>query len=245
MRARSKSLGAILRVFKRRENEEEDDRLKGRQMRQDFQKSRQTDEPPMQTKFRKGFEKAVKNWPSLKPRTLKHTQGIVLTVVQPYAMRGENISVVCRNEPKYSVRIGYGEDCAFDPRTLLATFEVREISSRHARLHFQRMKDRSSIFIEDDVSLNGTFMLRRAFGTYGPFMEKEVTEMCDLEGVQYLRFGQTLVVALTETNIHWDVDDESDEEPAPDILGEDAQYRALLEMQRDGWYFPLASKKWD
>eukprot|EP00301_Raphidiophrys_heterophryoidea_P025462 c8550_g1_i1.p1 GENE.c8550_g1_i1~~c8550_g1_i1.p1 ORF type:complete len:240 (+),score=39.02 c8550_g1_i1:147-866(+) len=217
-------------------------RFDQRKKRDDWQKTRQPTKSDQQKRYIKSFETISSKWPVPYPWNQKgrHTQGVILRVVEPKNLRDDYFTLVARNTVKYVVRVGFGSENIFDTTRLVMTFNLPQVSNKHAKFHFVRMRDRSSIFLEDEVSLNGTFLLKHAYEG-GPIMEKEVKEMSNLADVEYVRFGQGLLVSLEATNIFWDT--EEDDTP----LTERAKLspdETIAQMMGEGWYFPVAFKKW-
>jgi len=217
-------------------------RFDQRKKREEWQKSRQAIKPDQQKRYIKAFETVTSKWPVPYPWNQKgrHTQGVILRVIEPKNLRDEHFTLVARNTVKYVVRVGFGSENMFDTTRLAVSFNMPQVSNKHAKFHFVRMRDRSSIFLEDEVSLNGTFLLKHAYEN-GPIMEKEVKEMSNLADVEFVRFGQGLLVALEATNIYWDTEDEDTPLTERAKLSPDETITALI---ADGWYFPVPFKKW-
>jgi hypothetical protein len=221
----------------------EDKRMAQRTKREQWQAQRRPKENDPQADLQKQFEATLSKWPAFSPWGLKgrNTQGVTFRVIEPPNMRDQSFTVVQRNNFQYMIRVGFGPATGFNAAESHMAFNVPQVSKKHSKLHFKRMSDRSTMFIEDELSLNGTFVLARAYPG-GPMLEKEVKDMCNLANVEFVRFGQNLVVALECTTIFWDGEND-DEAPLTERSNEKPPEQVLSELLDDGWYFPKDPQK--
>jgi len=185
------------------------------------------------------FESEV-SWPSRPPWYQKgrQTQGINILIASPEPLREMYLTIVARNEAKYTVTIGYGKETKFDAYSMRFSICCSTVSMTHASLHFTRTNNVSTLEIEDESSLNGTFVLSRPppDSTRRPMLEREVRkERHDLKEVEYIRLGSACVLVLDSTNIFWD-DDDGDDAPIPEV---EATTDHVPDMLQNGWYFPM------
>eukprot|EP00298_Acanthocystis_sp_HF-20_P001321 c11724_g1_i1.p1 GENE.c11724_g1_i1~~c11724_g1_i1.p1 ORF type:complete len:270 (+),score=139.30 c11724_g1_i1:56-865(+) len=188
------------------------------------------------------FENELNNWPHRIPWFLKgkHTQGINILIADPEPLRGSYHTLVVRNETKYTIDIGYGNETGFHANSMRFAIACSTVSSNHARFIFTRTNGQSMVQIEDCDSLNGTFILARPdpTSTRRPTLEKEVRKVpVTLEGVEYIRLGSACVLALEATNIFWD-DDDQDEEKMKEVTVSPTE-DLVPGLLKDGWYFPM------
>jgi len=155
-------------------------------------------------------------------------------------LRGSYHTLVVRNDNKYAIDIGFGNETGFHAATMRFAIACSTVSSTHARFIFTRVNGESHVQIEDCKSLNGTFILARPpqQSTRRPTLEKEVrNEPVSLEGVEYIRLGSACLLALEATNIFWD-DEDQDEEKMKEQ--EVTPTEDLVQSYFDaGWYLPL------
>lgn len=217
-------------------------RAKQAEKRKKSQEKLRPEDPEKQTQLTATFENEASTWPSRPAWFIKgrYTQGINILIASPEPLRDMYFTIVARNEPKYSVTVGYGKETKFDAATLRFSIACSTVSMNHCKLHFTRSKKVATVEIEDSDSLNGTFILGRppAESTRRPMLEMEVRGKAHtLEAVEYIRLGSACVLALDSTNIFWD-DDEDDEDAAnqADPTATDDLVPAMLE---NGWYFPM------
>lgn len=187
-------------------------------------------------------EKALAMWPSRPPWFKKgqHQQGIGILVAAPQGLKDTVVNIVRRNELKYTVDLGYGKETKYDPQTGRMSITCSTVSMSHARLHFKRHNQQSTVHIEDLGSLNGTFVLARPSKNSNkrPMLQKEVekNKMVDLRTVEYIRLGAACVLALDCTNIYWD--DEGDSDMSEEELPEGQKRDEVKAMFDDEWYMP-------
>lgn len=194
-----------------------------------------------QEQLQETFKTEVNAWPHRPSWFLKgkHTQGINLLIASPEPLREMYFTIVARNEPKYTIQIGYGKETKFDVYSMRFSIMCSTVSMNHAKIHFSRENGKSTVSIEDCNSLNGTFVLGRPqpASTRRPMLEMEVRDKIkSLEGVEYIRLGSACVLVLDSTNIYWDDEEDDDEEeekepePTEDLVND---------MLTTGWYFPM------
>eukprot|EP00301_Raphidiophrys_heterophryoidea_P016451 c26027_g1_i1.p1 GENE.c26027_g1_i1~~c26027_g1_i1.p1 ORF type:complete len:290 (-),score=52.89 c26027_g1_i1:222-1025(-) len=186
------------------------------------------------------FESEVSAWPSRPPWYQKgrFTQGVNILIAAPEPLRELYFTIVARNEPKYSITIGYGKETKFDAYAMRFSISCSTVSMTHCSFHFSRVNNTSILEIQDEGSLNGTFVLSRPppDSVRRPMLEKEVRkEKQDLRDVEYIRLGSACVLVLDSTNIFWD-DDDDDDAPVPE---ETPTTDRVPDMLQNGWYFPM------
>jgi len=197
------------------------------------------DDEETQKQLTTSFESEASTWPSRPPwyRKGRYTQGINILIAAPEPLREMYFTIVARNETKYSVTIGYGKETKFDVYAMRFSICCSTVSMNHASLHFTRVDGRTVLEIQDENSLNGTFVLARpsADSIRRPMLEKEVRkDRQELAAVEYIRLGSACVLALDSTNIFWDDEDDDDTVPSEPTATSDL----VPDMLQNGWYFP-------
>lgn len=194
-----------------------------------------------QDKLIEGFQEEAANWPSRPPwyKKGKYQQGIGILIASPAGIKDTICNIVSRNDPKYSVEIGYGKDTKFDHNNLRFSITCSTVSMHHCKINFSTVNKRNIVMIEDLGSLNGTFVLGRppATSSKRPMLEFEVRKIeMDLADIEYIRLGSACVLALDSTNIFGEDDDSDDDEAVDhDATGSEDLVPSMLEK---GWYFP-------
>eukprot|EP00299_Pterocystis_sp_00344_P007989 c2844_g1_i1.p1 GENE.c2844_g1_i1~~c2844_g1_i1.p1 ORF type:complete len:261 (-),score=45.66 c2844_g1_i1:65-847(-) len=221
--------------------QEDPRRAKQAEKRKQSQQKLRPEEEAQQEALTNKFESEVNSWPYRPPWYLKgkFTQGANVMIALPEPLRGMYFTVVCRNDPKYTVSVGFGQETKFDSTLMRLSIACSTVSSNHCRLHFTHTKQRSIVEIEDCQSLNGTFLLSRppAQSTRRPMLEMEVRgKTCSLEGVEYIRLGAGCVLTLESTNIYWDDEPDENEVNEEEVTPTEDMVPKMLE---EGWYFPM------
>jgi len=175
------------------------------------------------------------------PWYASNTQGISFLVIEPERMR-DAFPVVIRNKQKYTVSVGSGKETGFDPKESHVSLSANTISGHHCKLHFSKDKGHTKVEIEDENSLNGTFVIKRPSinSSRRPFLEREVRgEKFDLKGIEFIRLGPCCVIALEATTIYWEDDTGETDPPEKESETKTDEVGKFLEQ---GWYYPLPVK---
>jgi hypothetical protein len=106
-----------------------------------------------------------------------HEQGIILRVLEPDDWFGQSYSIVRENVPQFSLTISSNETMTgYDPLGMKLRFSTMSISRNHAQITFSRQGERQFITLRDNLSIQGTFVLRNVSNIRDQpaLMEKEV-----------------------------------------------------------------------